>query len=156
MSMRSIARSGVLDLDRAQSLIPSACDVRFQGVEIGSANGYNRGAGILARCGLAQKEDDFGHASRRQFQLCAHCGARIQRRADLVRQRRRARQRGRIRKRPVTAYELAPIARPIGLGAPHVGKSDTGTEKHIRGIACEERPCLSISLGFDKSESGGS
>ena len=51
-----------LDLDRAQSLIPAACDVRLQGVEIGCANGYDRGAGILACCGLSQKEDDFGRA----------------------------------------------------------------------------------------------
>ena len=82
---------GSLDLDRAQSLVPGARDVRFQGVEIGGANGQDRGAGVLARCGLSQKEHDFGHAPWLQFQLGAHRGARVQGRANLVGQRRRAR-----------------------------------------------------------------
>ena len=78
---------GSLDLDCAQSLIPGSRNVRFQGVEIGGANGEDRGAGVLARCGRSQKEHDFGHAPWLQFQLGAHRGARVQGRANRVGQR---------------------------------------------------------------------
>ena len=113
-------------------------------------------AGGLARRLVSDKENDFGYASRRQLELCAHRGARVQRRANLVGQGRGARQRGRVRERPVTAYEFAPIARPIGLGAPHIGKSDARTESQIPGIERENCACRRVNLGLDKSERCGS
>ena len=61
-----------------------------------------------------------------------------------------------IRERPVAAYELAAIARPIALGTSHVGKSDPRAEAQTRRIAREDRVCRGVALGFDKCERGGS
>ena len=58
-----------------------------------------------------------------------------------------------IRERPVTAYELAPVARPIALVAPHVGESDARAESRIRRIAREDCACrASVSVSINASE----
>ena len=87
---------GRLDLDRAQNFIPGARDVRFQGVEIGSANSEDRGAGVLARCGLSQEEHDFGRSSLAPVPAWRALLRTDPGRPNLVGQRRRTRQRGRI------------------------------------------------------------
>ena len=120
----SIDLSGVLDDDGAQRLLPEARDFRFDGVEIGVSIGLNRRARLVASGGVAQEEDDFDRAARRDFQLRAHSGARVEPRADLVGKRRRAGQRGGVRQCAVAADELAAITRQLRLRAAHVGESD--------------------------------
>ena len=56
---------GSLDLNRAQGLVPEARDRCFEGVEIGGAIALDRRARLLARGRVAEEEDDFGHAARR-------------------------------------------------------------------------------------------
>ncbi len=57
-----------------------------------------------------------------------------------------------VRLRPMNSRR-SPVQ---SVWAPHVGKSDTRTEQHIRRVACEKRARRGVALGFDKCERGGS
>ena len=152
----SIDRSGVLTSIAPRVVSQNARDFRFDRVEIGGPIALDRRAGLLARGRVAQEEDDFGRAARRQFQLRAHRGARVQAAPTLLESGAALASAAGFASVPIAADELAAIARQLRLRAAHVGEGDARAESHIPGIAREDRAGFGILLGFDERERSGS
>ena len=93
-------------------------------VEIGAAVERDQVPRFPRIRGVAQQEADFDAGARRQHQAGAHRRARVEARAETVRQGGAAGQSRRIAERPVAADEFAAVAGPVRLAPAEIGEGD--------------------------------
>ena len=103
---------------------------------------------------LAEEEDDFRRAARRELDRGLKRAAGIEGGADPLREKRVTRQRGRVVERAVAPQEFPAVAGPCRLPAAQVRKGDTGTERQIPGVAREHRAGQRIDIRHDGKRGG--